>query len=172
MLRRLLGLRADEEDDRLIWDHLKEHVANKVQSPEREALYRFISTVPTRFEQHELDFLAANVLVLIKNICRREPMLLVFENIHWVPEGAEEELLIRLFQDTLVAADEPVLICAEFRQLSTSLRYRPNAMRESSLGPLTIMESGSSSIRSLPFQSSANSFTSLYVIGHTVIRFI
>lgn len=115
MLRRLLGLRADEENDRLIWDRLKEHVANKEQSPEREAVYRFISTVPTRFEQDELDLLAANVLVLIKNICRREPMLLVFENIHWVSEGAEEQLLIRLFQDTLVAADEPVLICATYR---------------------------------------------------------
>src|SRR6185503_7860314 len=98
MLRRLLGLRADEENDRLIWDRLKEHVANKVQSPEREAVYRFISAVPTRFEKNELDFLAANVLVLIKNICRREPMVLVFENIHWAPEGTEEELLIRLFQ--------------------------------------------------------------------------
>ncbi|HYK20926.1 MAG TPA: Swt1 family HEPN domain-containing protein [Pyrinomonadaceae bacterium] len=115
MLRRLLGLRADEENDRLIWDRLKEHVTNKEQSPEREAVYRFISTVPTRFEKDQLDFLAANVLVLIKNICRREPMLLVFENIHWISEGAEEDLLVRLFQDTLVAADEPVLMCATFR---------------------------------------------------------
>jgi tetratricopeptide (TPR) repeat protein len=118
MLRRLLGLRPDEDTDRIIWDRLKEHF-DKEQNPQREVVYQLISTVPTRLEQDGLDSLAAGVLVLIKKLCKGWPTLLVFENIQWIPEGLEEQLIIRLFQDTLSSTGEPILLCATYRPMHT-----------------------------------------------------
>jgi tetratricopeptide (TPR) repeat protein len=116
MLKRLLGLRPAEDDDKLIWKRLEEQLPGEEHSLQREVIFRLISTtMSVQFSQEELDLLEANVLVLVKTLCRRAPTLLVFEDIHWTPEGTEEQLLLALFHSVLVSKDEPILLCATYR---------------------------------------------------------
>jgi len=115
MLRRLLGLRPDEENDRLIWQQLEEQLPKEEHDLQRQTVFRFISTMPVQFGKEEMDFLKANVLALVNVLCRHVPTLLVFENIHWTPEGAEEQLLSALLHNVLLSKDEPVLLCATYR---------------------------------------------------------
>ena len=115
MLRRLLGLRPDEDNDEAIWEQLEERLPGEGHSPRREIISRFISTLPTQFGGEELDLLEAHVLVLIRALCQHAPTLLVFENIHWTPEGTEKQLLLALFHNVLVSKEEPVLLCATYR---------------------------------------------------------
>ncbi len=115
VLRRLLGLRPDENNDRLIWKQLEEQLPDEEHNLQRQTIFRFISTIPVQFSEEELDLLEANVLVLVSKLCRRAPALLVFENIHWTPEGTEEQLLSALFHNVLVNKDEPILLCATYR---------------------------------------------------------
>lgn len=115
MLRRLLGSRPDEDNDRLIWKQLEEQLPGEEHELQRQTVFRFISTTPVQFSEEEMDLLKANVLALVNRLCRQFPTLLVFENIHWTPEGAEEQLLSALLHNVLLSKDEPVLLCATYR---------------------------------------------------------
>jgi hypothetical protein len=115
ILRQLLGLRPDEDDDRLLWERLQNHLPSGEQSAQRGIVFRFISTIATKSEQDELNVLEANVLAFFKTLCRRVPTVLVFENIHWTQEGLEGRLLLRLFEDAVASIGEPTLLCATYR---------------------------------------------------------
>jgi tetratricopeptide (TPR) repeat protein len=115
MLRRLLDLKPDEDNDEIIWRRLEEKLPGQAHSLRRRVVFGFISTTPTHLSEEELNLLEAHIVVLIKTVCQSVPTLLVFENIHWTPEGAEEQLLLALFHNVLVSREEPVLLCATYR---------------------------------------------------------
>jgi tetratricopeptide (TPR) repeat protein len=115
MLRRLLGLRPDIDNEKLIWKQLDEQLPDEEHNLQRQTIFRFISTMPVQFSEEEMDLLKANALALVNRLCRHVPTLLVFENTHWTPEGAEEQLLSALLHNVLLSKDVPVLLCATYR---------------------------------------------------------
>ncbi|MCS6908191.1 MAG: Swt1 family HEPN domain-containing protein [Anaerolineales bacterium] len=115
MLRRLLGLRPDENDDVAIWKRLEEEIPGEQHALRRRQIFALISTAQVVFDQSTLEQLKADVLVLIKTLCQRRPTLLVFENVQWVPEGAEQELLLAILHSVLVNKELPLLISATYR---------------------------------------------------------
>ncbi len=116
MLKRLLGLKPDENRDELIWKELEKVLPGEEHSLRRDMIFRFIFTVHTSFTEEELDLLQAYVVVLVKTLCRSTPTLLVFENIHLaLSGGVEEQLLLNLFNSVLISSGEPILFCATFR---------------------------------------------------------
>lgn len=115
MLRRLLGLRPDEKRDEVISSRLEEALPGEEHNLRREVIFRFISTIPERYNEESLALLEAHVMVLIRLLCHGVPKLLVFENIHWTPEGTEEQLLLALLNSVLVSRDEPMLLCLTYR---------------------------------------------------------
>lgn len=114
MLRRLLGLRPDEDDDVLIWKKIEEAVPGQ-HDLRRRQIFGLISTAPVAFDRPALDQLKADVLVFIKTLCQQGPTLLVFENVQWVPEGAEQELLSEILQSTLFNRELPLLFVVTYR---------------------------------------------------------
>lgn len=114
MLRRMLGLYVDEDRDELIWETLEEKLPGLEYNLHRQTLFAFISTLSAELDKQEFFQLEASVLILVRKLCRNAPVVLVFENIHWTPEGIEQELLLSLFRNVLVSRD-PVLLCATYR---------------------------------------------------------
>jgi tetratricopeptide (TPR) repeat protein len=116
MLRRLLSLKPDEDNDQAIIQRLEEKLPGEDHSLRREILFRFISTIQSEFASDEqLNMLEAHTIVAIRVLCEKHPTLITFENIHWTPEGAEQKLLLRLFKNVLVNRESPILICATYR---------------------------------------------------------
>lgn len=114
MLRHLLDLRPDEDNDVLIWKRLEEKLPGEQHSLRRSQIFAFISTAQVAFDRATLDQLKADVLVLVKTLCQ-SLTLLVFENVQWVPEGTERELLLEILHSVLVNKELPLLICATYR---------------------------------------------------------
>ena len=143
ILRRLLGLRPDESDDTLIWKRLEEVIPGEQHILRRRQIFALISTASVVIDQTTFDQLKADVLVLIKALCQQGPTLLVFENVQWVPEGAEQELLLEIFHNVLVNKELPLLICATYRPTEEgpppvvgSLRMTNEHYERIQLGPL------------------------------------
>lgn len=120
MLRRLLGLKPAEDNNELIFKRLEEVLPGVENSLHRDLLYGYVSTIPIRLSEEEVVRLEASMFVLVNVICRKEPTLLAFENIQWTPEGAEEQLLVALFHNTLVGREMPMLLCATYRPGETA----------------------------------------------------
>lgn len=114
MLRRLLGLRLEETNQEVVLERLEERLPSSHRSVRRRQIATYIAAGQTAFDQMLLDELKIDVLTLVNMLCRG-PMILVFENVHWIPEGAETELLLDLLHSALVNPQLPLLICVTYR---------------------------------------------------------
>lgn len=115
MLKRLLGLQPDEDDDKLIWQRLEAQLPGEENRLRKELVFNFISTIPSEFSEEQLNLLESHLMVLIKDLCQPALTLLIFEDIHWTPEGVEQRILLKLLHDVLVSGNEPILICVTYR---------------------------------------------------------
>jgi len=115
MLKLLLQLTEDEDDEDVILEHLESHYTS-IDDPRLSIVFRFLSPAHARFNDDENDALQAYVIALVKQLCGENPTLLIFENVHWVPtDGIEEQILIKLIQNLLVSKKQPTILCATYR---------------------------------------------------------
>ena len=115
LARRILGLEPEEENNEHIWNQLTEYINITTQQVEHDLMLRLTATFNPFFNDRELDIVAANLLRLIKQIAQEKPLLIIVENIQWVPYGEDEHIILRLFEKAMVDTGNSFLVCATYR---------------------------------------------------------
>lgn len=115
ILCQLLGVELGA-DDQTILRALQVKLPEQNYSMRREILFAFLSRSSNYLTTNEdMARLEGHVVSTIYTLCRIQPTLLVFEDIHFVLEGAEARLLTALLQSVLINQHNPLLICVTYR---------------------------------------------------------
>ncbi len=115
ILRRILGLRPDVDDDVTISNALESALPGNQHRVRRDLIFSFLSSRELTLNSASLAQLRADVSVLLHIVCKARSILLVIENVQWIPQGAEYELLSSILQMVCLDHDLPLMICATFR---------------------------------------------------------
>jgi tetratricopeptide (TPR) repeat protein/thymidylate kinase len=116
LARRWLGLKPDHDDATALQQRLLTVLPGKQHEVRRKALTQYLAIPPGDLGDTEAKHLHSHLLVLFKEVAK-SPMLIVFENVHALPQGLECQLMRNLFESVLTKTEVPVVFCASYRPL-------------------------------------------------------
>lgn len=118
MLRSTLGLDPTFASAEMAWDRLETYKLDEDHSTRyRGVMARFLSSDYETLADAEMQDLITSLLLLVRQLCRKDSYLLVFENAHDFSEGIELNLLQKLVQFATQGSGIRLAVC---------ITYRPN----------------------------------------------
>lgn len=116
ILRQILGLGSDLVTKQEVWDSLHSVVQEDQDIfIQRDVLGRFLASNFEQFDSEELARLKTDILLLLGRLCERKFILLIFENIHEIPNGNELEFYKAILDFAATKSDLKLVICATYR---------------------------------------------------------
>jgi len=115
ILRQILGLDTNLVTKQEVWDTLNSIAENQDLFIQKDVLARFLISNFEQFDQNELARLKTDILLLLGKLCTKKTVLLIFENIHEIPDGNELNFFRAILDFITTKRDLKLVICATFR---------------------------------------------------------